>query len=190
MILGLMGLSPIELLIVLAVFVLLVGAPLAGVVAVVVLIRRAAGRATPPAVAGEPTVVRSFEPADAPISDAAHWIGNELEVAATEPGPVRLFELPLPNIDRSLISYRFRIQTDDLRSKVYPEMWCRVVGVGECFSRGLDQKVHGTNRWLTVEIPFHLRQGQHADLAKLNLAFEGPGKVRLADIQVLATPLL
>ena len=41
-------------------------------------------------------------------------------------------------------------------------MWCRIPGVGECFSRGLNQKVQGTNNYLSLEIPFYLKKGQTA----------------------------
>ena len=68
-------------------------------------------------------------------------------------------------------------------------MWCRVVGIAESFSRGLNHKVRATNNWLSLEIPFYLRQGQFAELLKLNLVFEAPGTVRLTDLEVLATPL-
>ncbi|HKV54109.1 MAG TPA: hypothetical protein VJN94_05640, partial [Candidatus Binataceae bacterium] len=109
---------------------------------------------------------------------------------AAQAGPVRLFELPLAPIDQSAILYRFRIRADDLETSAYAEMWCRAAGLGEAFSRGLDQKVHGKGDWTTVEIPMFLQQRQFADLLKLNLVFEGPGKVRLTDIQVLAAPLV
>ena len=190
MILGIFGIGPVELLVVGIVALLMIALPVAVVVAVVILVRKgAAGGFQPPPPAGAPEIVRAFGPADAPISGDARWIGSELEVNADEAATQPLFELPLSGIDQSMIAYRFRIQTENLKSKVYPEMWCRVVGAGEFFSRGLHQKVRGTNNWLSVEIPFYLKKGQHGDLLKLNLVFEGPGAVRLRDIEVLATPL-
>lgn len=184
------GLSLFELIILLVAFLLVVAVPVGALVAVIVIARRTgAGGFKTPLVYGTPTIVHTFGPSDTPITGSAKWSGNELEVGAAEAGPLRLFELPLSGIDQAMITYRFRIQTDELKSNVYPEMWCRVAGVGEFFSRGLNQKVRGTNNWLSVEAPFYLKQGQVADLLKLNLVFEGAGSVRLSNIEVLSTPL-
>jgi hypothetical protein len=87
-----------------------------------------------------------------------------------------------------MLSYRFRIKTDNLQTAVYPELWCRVPEKGQFFSRGVNQKVRGTTDWREIEIPFYLQSGQRADLLHLNLVFEGAGKVRLKDIEVLRTP--
>ena len=72
---------------------------------------------------------------------------------------------------------------------IYPELWCRIPGMGEFFSKGLHQKVRGTNDWVSLEIPFYLKAGQSPDLLKLNLVFEGAGAVRMKEIEILATPL-
>jgi hypothetical protein len=188
MLLGVFGIGAVELLVMGIVLLLLVGVPIGVVVAVVLLVRRTSVAQFPPP-AGPPKVLRALRPEDEPISGGAKWHGNELEVASDGPGPQRLFEVPLPGIDHSMLTYRFRIQTEGLEKPVYPEMWCRVVGVGEAFSRGLHQKIRGTNNWTSLEIPFYLKEGQFADLLKLNLVFEGSGTVRLSDIEVLATPL-
>src|SRR5215469_1572901 len=142
-----------------------------------------------PTPAGPPRVVHTFGPDDEPISQDAQWVGSELEVTAAGAGVTRLFEVPLERLDQSMITYRFRVQTDSATASLYPEMWCRVEGAGEFFSRGLDQKVRGTNNWVSAQIPFYLQKGQHAGLVRLNLVFEGPAKARLTDIEVLATPL-
>ena len=88
-----------------------------------------------------------------------------------------------------MLTYRLRIKTDNLQKAVYPELWCRIPERGQFFSRGLHCKVRGTNDWKEVEIPFYLESGQKADLLHLNLVFEGPGTVRLKDIEVLSTPV-
>ncbi|MGH7136917.1 MAG: hypothetical protein ACREHD_14350, partial [Pirellulales bacterium] len=184
------GIGPLELVVIFVVFLLMVGVPILVVVAVVMLARRAAGGGSkPPLPAGPPSVVQRFSPSDASISAGARWLDNELEVTAAEAGTHRLFEVALSGIEQAMLTYRFRIRTENLQGAVYPEMWCRIVGMGEFFSRGLDQKVRGANNWTSVEIPFYLKRGQRADLLKLNLVFEGTGLVRLADIEVLATPL-
>ena len=182
------GLGPIELLVIAIVFLLMIGVPI-GVVVLVLVLGRRKWMAQFPQPAGPPSIIRALGPEDVPISGGAKWHHRELEVTSDGAGPQRLFEVPLPGIDQSMLTYRFRIQTNELKKAVYPEMWCSVVGMGEAFSRGLHQKIRGTNRWTTLEIPFYLQQGQVADLAKLNLVFEGPGTVRLTDIEVLARPL-
>jgi hypothetical protein len=182
------GVGPMELLVVGVVALLIIGVPIAVVVAVLLLARRTRAAQFPPP-AGPPTIIRALGPDDEPISGGAKWHGRELEVTSDGPGPQRLFEVTLSNLDRSMLTYRFRIQTDGVKGHVYPEMWCRVVGMGEAFSRGLNQKIRGTNNWTSLEIPFYLKEAQFADLIKLNLVFEGPGTVRLTDIEVLATPL-
>ena len=48
------------------------------------------------------------------------------------------------------------------------------LGRGEFFSRGLAQPLQGSSEWATYEIPFLLNEhGVRADLAKLNVAFDG-----------------
>ena len=140
-------------------------------------------------IAGPPKVAKAFSSNDKPISAAAKWVGDELEVTATEAGPVRLFEMPLDRIDQSVITYRYSIKADSLASNVYPEMWTRVAGSDEFFSRGLDDKVHGTFNWTSVEISAVVEKDEFADLVKLNVVFEGPGTIRLTGIEVLAMPV-
>ena len=102
---------------------------------------------------------------------------------------VPLFELPVTGLEQCAITWRFRISTRQLRSPVYAELWCRISGMGEFFSRALNQKLRGDNDSVVVELPFYLKKGQRPDLLKLNLVFESPGSVRLQDLSILATPL-
>ena len=142
-----------------------------------------------PKPSGPPVSFKRIEPAEPPISGGATWEGNELKVTSGKAATVHLFEVPISGHDQCMITYRFQISSDALKSSVYPEMWCRIPGIGEFFSRGLQQKVSGTNNYLSSEIPFYLKKGQTPDLLKLNLVFQGSGTVRLRDIEVLATPV-
>ena len=142
-----------------------------------------------PKPAGPPRLVQAVSPGTSPIAEAARWEGTELEVLAPVAETVRLFDVPLAGHEQCLLTYRFRIATDALQASVYPEMWCRIPGIGECFSKGLHQKVSGTNDWVSLEIPFYLKAGQSPDILKLNLVFEGAGAARLKEIEILATPL-
>jgi hypothetical protein len=147
------------------------------------------GGFVPPKPVGPPKVVHSVGPGTRPIAEAARWEGTELVVRTPAAETVRLFEVPLKGHEQCQLTYRLRIATDALKASVYPEMWCRIPGFGECFSKGLHQKVSGSNDWVSLEIPFYLKAGQSPDLLKLNLVFEGAGAVRLKEIVILATPL-
>lgn len=136
-----------------------------------------------------PESIRSIKPSDEPIAGSAKWENDELVVSSDAAASVRLFEVPISNRDQCIIIYRFRIKTDELKSGVYPEMWCRFPGKGEFFSRGLDQKLKGSNNWTSMQIPFYLKKGESPDLLKLNMVFEGSGAVRLKNIEILAAPL-
>ena len=143
----------------------------------------------PPNPTGPPVSVKKLDASDSPIAEGVTWHGDELKVTASEPATVHLFEVPISGHDQCMITYRFQISTDALKSNVYPEMWCRIPGMGEFFSRGLHQKVRGTNNYLSMEVPFYLKKEQTPDLLKLNLVFQGAGVARLKDIEIFATPL-
>jgi hypothetical protein len=176
------------LFIVLAILVAVVVTFVAGaIVALVVLSRRRAFQ--PPAPAGEARRIRMIEPGESPITATAVWRGNELEVTAESESTARLFEVPVSSLEQCMITWRFRISTIQLASLVYAELWCRIAGMGEFFSRALNQKLRGDNDSVIVELHFYLKKGQQAELLKLNMAFEGPGCLRLRDLELLATPL-
>lgn len=175
-------------LVVLAVLVAVVVTPVVlAIVLLVVLSRRRVHQ--PPAVVGEPRRIRAIEPVESPIASTAVWRGEELEVTAEAATTVHLFEVPLTGLEQCAIAWRFRISTSHLASHVYAEMWCRIAGMGEFYSRALNQKLHGDNDSVSVELPFYLKKGQQPELLKLNLVFEGPGSATLRDLEILATPL-
>lgn len=138
---------------------------------------------------GPATVLKQLDSSSAPISSNASWADEELYVEVDRAETVALFEVPLQGQQQCMLTYRVKISTKDLAASAYLELWCRVPGFGESFSRGLHQKVSGTNNFMTLEIPFYLRKDQMADQLKLNLVFEGAGSVRLREIEVLSTPL-
>jgi hypothetical protein len=110
-------------------------------------------------------------------------------VDSKEEQTIRLFEVQEPQVEECLVTYRARLKTDGLTGRAFLEMWCRLPGHGEFFSKGLDQAAKGTTDWASYEIPFYLKKGQRPDLIKLNLVVEGRGKVWLRDVQLLKTPL-
>src|SRR5262249_41756626 len=122
MLLGVFGIGPVELIVVGGVALLIIGVPIAVVITVLLMARRASATQSLPA--GPPKVVRALGPEDEPISGDAKWHDHELEVTSDGQGPQRLFEVPLSGIDQAMLTYRFRIRTKELQKPVYPEMWC------------------------------------------------------------------
>ena len=131
--------------------------------------------------------IRSFDAGDTPIAStgvAADDGGWRIERDAA--GPVALFEVPEQRLENVVLTYRARMRASDVAGKAYLEMWVRVPGRGEFFSRGLAQPLHGTSGWASYEIPFLLNErGVTADLVKLNVAFDGGGgTVWIKDIEL------
>ena len=144
----------------------------------------------PPKPAGPPQVVRAVPAEEAPLTqDHVTREGDAWRIRAEAPGLVRLYDIELPRLERCMLTYRLRLKSQDVAKGVYLEMWCRVAGLGEFFSKGLMQTVRGTTDWSEYEVPFYLKAGQQADLVKLGLTFQGPGTVWVKDVQVLQTPL-
>jgi hypothetical protein len=143
-----------------------------------------------PTLAGPPQVLRAFA-ADKPTitqggirAEQGGW-----RIDATGEQSIRLFEVEDPGVERCLLTYRAELKVEGLKGRAYLEMWCRLPGRGEFFSKGYQQAVSGTVDWARHEIPFYLKRGQRPDLIKLNLAVEGPGTVWLRNIELLQTPL-
>jgi hypothetical protein len=81
------------------------------------------------------------------------------------------------------------LQSQKLDGKAFLEMWVRLPGKGEFFSRGLDRPTSGTTSWTTIATPFFLRAGQKPDLIRLNLVVQGKKRVWIDDIHLMRAPL-
>jgi len=139
---------------------------------------------------GPPQVLRTFTMSMPTIAQSHISTGPDgwlIDVAEAQ--TVRLFEMENVNIDQCVITYRAMLKSENLKGRAFLEMWCRIQGRGEFFSKGIRQPVRGTTDWATYEIPFYLKKGQLCELIKLNVAVEGRGKVWIKDIEVLKTPL-
>ena len=144
-----------------------------------------------PEPAGPPQKVRGFSSSDRPITqDGVAMEQNGWRIESRERRTVRLFEVPNPGVEQCTVTYRARMKTANLQGGAYLEMWCRLPGRGEFFSKGLHQKATGTTEWASYEIPFYLKKGQRPDLIKLNLVFDGPGTVWMKELELLRTPLV
>ena len=143
-----------------------------------------------PEPAGPAQEIKTFTTSDATISkDFIQSEGDVWIVDTKEKKTINLFEVPNPDVGKCMLIYRAKLKTENVQGKAYLEMWCRLFGVGEFFSKGLQNAVKGTNDWASYEIPFYLKQGQKPDLIKLNITMEGPGKIWLKEIELLQTPL-
>jgi hypothetical protein len=143
-----------------------------------------------PKPAGPPLLLRAFSPDTSTITQGsirAEQGGWRIE--ATGPQTIRLFEVDTPAVEQCLLTYRAELKTEGLKGRAFLEMWCRLPGRGEFFSKGHEHAVSGTANWARYEIPFYLKAGQKPDLIKLNLAVEGAGTVWLRNIELLKTPL-
>ena len=116
--------------------------------------------------------------------------GNgSIRVDAGGAAMVRLAETGDIDVENAKIIYRAKLRTENVEGRVYLEMYCRVPGMGESFSRGVDSPLSGTNEWVTEEIPFYFKKGQNPDNIKLNLVIAGSGTVWIDDVRLLRTAL-
>jgi predicted Ser/Thr protein kinase len=122
---------------------------------------------------------------DKTISSDGH---GSLKITADGPRTVLLFETGPLDIDNARLVYQAKVRTEGLAGQAYREMWCRLPGMGEFFSRGLNNALTGTTDWTDVEIPFLLEPGQKPDNVKLNLVITGKGTVWIDDIHLLKAP--
>jgi hypothetical protein len=114
---------------------------------------------------------------------------GSLRVDASEPLIVPLFEVTEVSIEDATLTYQASLQSESLAGKAFLEMWVRIPGKGEFFSRGLDRPITGTMSWMTVATPFFLQTGQKPDLIRLNLVVQGKGRVWIDDIHLMRAPL-
>ena len=138
----------------------------------------------------EPGTIRTFGSDEKLITqDGVTAEEGGWRIEAKQNRTVRLFDVPKPGVEDCMLTYRAKIKTEGLQGRAYLEMWCRVAGVGESFSKGFQNAVTGTTGWASYETPFRLEKGQRPDLIKLNLVIEGQGTVWIKDIQLLKSPL-
>jgi len=97
---------------------------------------------------------------------------GSIRVDAAEPMIVPLFEVTDVAIENAVLIYQASLQSQKLDGKAFLEMWVRVPGKGEFFSRGLDRPITGTTSWMTIATPFFLQAGQKPDLIRLNLVVQ------------------
>jgi serine/threonine protein kinase len=130
-------------------------------------------------------VIKAFDTSEPTITrDHVEIDGGGWKLTANETRSFRLFEHPLPNMQPGPIFYRAKLKTENVQGRAYLEMWVRVPGMGEFFSKGFHIALSGDNGWAEYEIPFLLRKGEQPDLVKLNVTVEGSGSVWIKDVEL------
>lgn len=147
-----------------------------------------------PEPVGAPESIANFTPSDEVLTKDIVTIDDDAWVVGvngdqTQEQSIRLFEFAAPDAEQCLITYRAQVRADRLQGQAFLEMWCRFPGRGEFFSKGLNAPVSGTTGWVSSEVSFILKAGQRPDLIRLNIAVQGPGRVKLKDVEVLKTAL-
>ncbi|MBT2990215.1 MAG: hypothetical protein KME65_14770 [Candidatus Thiodiazotropha sp. (ex Ctena orbiculata)] len=144
---------------------------------------------SPPKPAGPSEIIKRFEGPETPISqDVTATSEGGWQIDSREAQTIRLFEVEIANIDNCMLTYRADLKSENLQGRGYLEMWCRIPGGGEFFSKGFQNALKGTNDWASYEVPFYLKSGQQPDLIKLNLTVEGSGKVWIKKVELSYTP--
>ena len=141
-----------------------------------------------PQPAGQAHLLRRFGTADPTITlDGVVAEADRWRIESTTERTVHLFEMPVSGLERCILTYRAQIKTIDSLGRVYLEMWCRVPGRGELFSKGFQHAVSGGSDWAACETPFFLKAGERPDLVKLNIVCAGT--VLIKGVELLHTPL-
>ena len=142
-----------------------------------------------PEPAGPPERIRAYTISDHPLTQDLAVEEDAWRIDFDEARSVRLFELERADVEECILTYRARVKTEGAQGRVYLEMWCRLPGRGEFFSKGLHQAVRGTTDWSSHETPFLLKAGQRPDLIKLNAVGEDAGSAWIKEVELLRTPL-
>ena len=114
---------------------------------------------------------------------------GSVRVDAKGPTTVPLFEVTDVSLENTTVIYQARLQSQNLDGQAYLEMWVRIPGKGEFFSRSLDRPITGSMSWMSVATPFFLQTGQKPDLIRLNLVVQGRGRVWIDDIHLMRAAL-
>jgi uncharacterized protein (TIGR03067 family) len=153
------------------------------------LVLRHETAAPPPGVMDKEKLVNAFGTGFRPITrDGVTESEGGWRIDAPQERVVRLYEVQ-PPLEDSLVVYKARMKSADLKGEAYLELWCRMPGGGESFSRGLANPIRGNTDWTTFEIPFVLQKDERPDLFKLNVHIAGTGTVWIKDVELWQAPL-
>jgi len=116
----------------------------------------------------------------------SHDGGGALKITFQGSGTVsvRLFEVPLANIEDTVIQYSAYQRSEGVVDKAYLEMLCMFSNGHEYFSRAIPQKPTGDHGWRFSSTPFSFAEGDKPVRATLGVRFEGPGTVWIDQVQL------
>jgi hypothetical protein len=112
-----------------------------------------------------------------------------LRIRTDQPATVRLYDTGDLDVEKARLIYRAQIRTEAVDGEVYLEMWCRIPGKGEFFSRATHMPLTGSTGWTSQETYFFLKEGENPDNIRLNLVVNGTGTVWIDDIRLFRGPL-
>ncbi len=161
--------------------------PLADVVGKVITIYWRASSGTAPVTQPAPSAAEKFRryTTQEPVfSKNLLPAGEGWHADCAKPQTLQLFEIADPNVGNCTVRYRASLKAEGLQGCAYLEMWVRLPGRGEFFSRGLACAVSGTTDWVTCETPFFFKGDESTNLIRLNLVVEGKGKVAIKDVEL------
>ena len=122
-------------------------------------------------------------------NDITFDAGGSLKIQAKGPRTVKLFETGDIDVENARLIYHAVVRSENFTGRAYLEMWCVFPGLGEYFSRGLDDPISGATDWVPRETFFFLKKGENPSKVKLNLVIEGKGAVWIDDVRLLVGPL-
>ena len=132
-------------------------------------------------------VIQKYSTSDKVLSGSL-TVHDDMWVADVKsPQTLQLFERTQPCSEDCTVFYRAKLRTERFQGQVYLEMWCRLPGRGEFFSRGMNNTLGGSTDWVSCETPFFLKKGERPDLIRLNVVAQGTGVVEVKDVELLRT---
>jgi hypothetical protein len=114
---------------------------------------------------------------------------GSLHVDASEKRVVRLYEIDNPDVENCRLVWTAHLKCIGIFGGAFLEMWLRLPGEGEYFSRGLDTQVQRATDWTESETHFDIPTGKRPDRIRLNLVVGSGGHVWVDSMRVVAYPL-
>jgi len=114
---------------------------------------------------------------------------GSLHITAKERRVVKLFEVDGLEVENAVLTYAAWLKCMSVGGNVYLEMWCRVPGRGEVFSRGFETAINRSENWTESQTLFFVDEGSTVDRVRLNLVIENGGHVWVDDVTLTVGPL-
>lgn len=113
---------------------------------------------------------------------------GSLKITVEQPTTIRLYEVPLPKVENSTMTYKAKVKTQDFGGDAYLQMLVHFPSGGEMEAQNYNKATGGTTDWVAMEVPFSVRKGQKPDVVRLNLILNGAGTVWVDDVHLHKIP--